>query len=1006
MANSILVLISLVISNGMAVGSADVGPGSLGGQDLHLTCPVLTVCREPQANFSHVMLLENGATIQIGDNLISSQNAVISLQPQQSDDPTVRMTYLAKVYIEGQINIQKGRKARTTAIQHFIVEGADVLITQFLVTGEVFAVADVQQEIACEQLFANDLYVRAADALVKMPAGPQIPESAMVPDVNPRAVGRAEAMAKVPVPGTDGSVSSSSSEEDAQTVKYPVHLSAVWEQSPLIEKRPTSDGREVITASGRFYVWQRRSEDQMVEFLADNLVIFFEKGQFEIDQAGETGNQIGLGDPQSVYLMGNIVMTEGERTIRADEIYYDFINKRALVVNASMRVFDEKRGFPIYVRADRLGQVSEHIFEAKNVQLTTSEFYFPQTSLNASKMVLIKDQAIDGYVRTAEAEGDVGTRYEGRLHDVNAKYGDFSFFSWKKMTTNFKRPDIPLRKIRFGNDSEYGTSVETRWHLARLLGLKDPPWLESQLAVDYFSKRGVGGGVEAEYETDEAKGSLVGYIMTDRGEDDLGRVSDRRNIDSGKDVRGRFGFRHRQYLPDDWQLVAEVGYLSDKNFLEWMYRDEFNTGKGQETLLHLKKLRDNWAFSILGKVRINDFETMTEELPSIEYHLKGQSFWDHQLTWYSDSQIARFRERLDDDASASKQASWTGDDFYMFGYTRNEVDLPLTWDTVKVVPFVAGTYGYEDGQGFALDISGNPTDREDQVFLGEVGLRASTMYWKENSHVRSRLWDLNGIRHIVTPYVEAVTYEASDESVDMRDTVHLGVLQRWQTHRGSEENVRSLDWIRLNVEGTWVSDDADESIGSPSTYGPAAFIYNDPSIPLLLRRQDNYYGLVRDTIHSEFAWRVTDTLSVLSDVNYDIDDGHIQQFNAGVSRYVYPDISYYVGTRYLRPVIVQDAGDGIYEEGSNSFVTAITYRLTPRYLATFSQEYNFDFGKSVRSDLTLIRQYHRMFYALTVSVDESLKRNAVMFSIWPQGVDELALGSRKYTGLTGARMED
>jgi hypothetical protein len=29
-----------------------------------------------------------------------------------------------------------------------------------------------------------------------------------------------------------------------------------------------------------------------------------------------------------------------------------------------------------------------------------------------------------------------------------------------------------------------------------------------------------------------------------------------------------------------------------------------------------------------------------------------------------------------------------------------------------------------------------------------------------------------------------------------------------------------------------------------------------------------------------------------------------------------------------------------------------------------------------------------------------------MFSIWPQGVDELAVGSRQYTGLTGAQKED
>jgi hypothetical protein len=439
-----------------------------------------------------------------------------------------------------------------------------------------------------------------------------------------------------------------------------------------------------------------------------------------------------------------------------------------------------------------------------------------------------------------------------------------------------------------------------------------------------------------------------------------------------------------------------------------MYRDEFYNDKGQETLVYLKRLRDNWAFSILGKVRINDFETMTEELPSIEYHLKGQSFWDHRLTYYSDTQVARFRNRFDEDASPGPQDT---SDFYSFAFTRNEVDLPLTLETIKLVPYVAGSFGYEDNYGYQTTLDGRTVSGEDDVFLGEAGLRASTMFWSEDPTIRSSLWDLNGIRHLVTPYVEAVAYEPSDDVVDMRDAVHVGLSQRWQTHRGSEENQRTLDWMRLDLESTWVGDDADSSIGPYQTYGPASFVYNDPSIPFLLRRDDGYFSMARDTINGDYLWRVSDTFSLLSDFNYDVDSGNIQQFDVGVSRYVYPDISYYVGTRYLRPVLlpVDKNNDNIneyYEKGSNSFVTAMTYRLSPRYVATFSQEYNFDFGKAIRSDLTIVRQYHRLFYALSFSFDESLDRNAVLFSIWPQGVKELAAGSRKHVGLTGTQLEN
>ena len=1023
MANSILALLSLVICSGFAAADPQRQGLSLAGQDLHIVAPTMMTCSDPMQDWSQAILLDGGVSIQVGDNLLSGRSAVIWLQPQGIEQATygIGKAYLARVYVEGDVSVQRGKKSRATPIQHFVVEGAEVLVTQFRVTGEVFASADSQEQITAAYLADYEIYGRGLEAARQIPSGPAVRASAMVPNVADTIASPGSKLSNKPKKPSSVAIdkqlkqASSPKESSSAESEFPVHLSALWEPIPQVRRTLMPDGQEVYTASGRFYIWQKRSDDQVIEFMADNLVVFSQPGRFSLQQ--QSGNQIGMGKIGSVYLSGNIVMTEGERTIRADEIYYDFVNQRALVANASLRMFDEDRGMPIYLRAKKLGQVSKDIFEAADVQLTSSEFYLPQMSLNASKMVLLTGEALEQHYRLKK-RADTASEYEGRLVDVDARYGTVPFFSWSKMTTNFARPDLPLKRITAGHDDEFGTSVETTWHLARLLGLRDPKWLESELAMDYYSKRGVGVGVNAEYETDDARGSLVGYVMNDRGEDDLSRY--RKDIDPDKDVRGRFSFRHRQYLPEDWQLTLETGYVSDRNFLEWKYRDEHFNDKGQETLIYLKRLRDNWAFSILGKVRINDFETVTEELPSVEYHLKGQSFWDHRLTFYSDTQVARFRERFDEDPPNPPLVPnpQHTSDFYTYAFTRNEVDMPLAWETIKFVPFVAGSYSYEDNYGYQKELDGTQAvEGEDNVFLGEAGLRASTMFWKEDPFFRSAMWDLNGMRHIVTPYAEAVMYEANEDTADMRDALHLGLLQRWQTHRGSEENRRSLDWMRLDLETTWLSDDADSSV-SPyedtlghQTYGPAGFVYNDPSIPFLLRRNDNYYGMARDTLNGEYVWRVSDTFSLLSDFNYDIDDGHVQQLNVGVSRFVYPDISYYVGTRYLRPVIIpvdkNNDGTAEYnEEGSNSFVTAITYRLSPRYVATFSQEYNFDFGEAIRSDLTVVRQYHRMFYAVSVSFDDSLDRNAVMFSIWPQGVKELAVGSRSHAGLTGSHWED
>ena len=57
---------------------------------------------------------------------------------------------------------------------------------------------------------------------------------------------------------------------------------------------------------------------------------------------------------------------------------------------------------------------------------------------------------------------------------------------------------------------------------------------------------------------------------------------------------------------------------------------------------------------------------------------------------------------------------------------------------------------------------------------------------------------------------------------------------------------------------------------------------------------------------------------------------------------------------------------------------AATYRLDPRYTLVFAEQYDFDYGAGIQSDITLIRKYHRMNLALTVSADESLDEERVV----------------------------
>jgi hypothetical protein len=153
-------------------------------------------------------------------------------------------------------------------------------------------------------------------------------------------------------------------------------------------------------------------------------------------------------------------------------------------------------------------------------------------------------------------------------------------------------------------------------------------------------------------------------------------------------------------------------------------------------------------------------------------------------------------------------------------------------------------------------------------------------------------------------------------------------------------------------------------------------------------------GPKRTHLAGDYNWRVTDTTSALADGYYDTANGQIEQYDIGVVHMRYADLSYYVGTRYLRNVEILD-------RGSNCVIGAVTYVLDPRYTLVLAQQYDFDYGTNLTSEVTVLRKYHRAICGLTFSADESLDRQSVIFNIWSEGTKEVGIGSRRYMGLVG-----
>ncbi|NQV33650.1 MAG: LPS assembly protein LptD [Phycisphaeraceae bacterium] len=772
---------------------------------------------------------------------------------------------------------------------------------------------------------------------------------------------------------------------------FPINMMPVNQASTEVKMGLLPDSQKTcLTLLGRMYLWWK-VDAFTVELQADNLVVFLSEAFHEdaewYKKIASFEDAIQSGIVEGIYLSGDVVMAEGARSIRSSEMFYDIKNRKALAVNAVLRTYDETRHIPVYVRAEKLQMVAQNVFRADDVTLTTSEFYVPQISLNVARVVITDTVTVD------EMTGQVTDHdFDAEMKDVRVKAGELTVLRWPGMRSNLERPDVPIKSLSIGNGGIWGTSVETEWYLSRVLGLKEPKDTDATLAVDYFDKRGPGVGVDIDYLRDNYFGRIQGYLIEDHGQDRLGRIASRRNLQPPHDERGQFRLQHRQFLQNDWQVTTEFSYLSDRNYLEQFDRSEFEQDKEQETLVHMKRSQDNKAFAITSKYRINEFVSQVEEQPSTEFHWTGQSLFEDKFTFYSDSQVGRFRSQFDQDTTPAGSSK-----FYTLAMTRNELDMPIRLKRSKLVPFVAGNAGFEDEDAFYTTVQNQTVESHEAVWFGEAGLRfALDPIWRAYPEVQSQFWDLNQMRHVIEPYAVTVSYWEEEAVAQQRDVLNVGATQRWQTKRGVGNKQRTVDWLRWDLNATWVNE------ASEQWNGPSHMMWNRPLVPIRQaytsvvpgqdRRTSDFYGATRNYLGTDLVWRISDSTAILGDCYFDSAAGVVRQTQWGISHLRWPDLNLYLGSSYLRDVQNSEG-----QVGTHALTFSALYKLDPRYAMVLSHQYDTDYGASIRSELTLLRKYHRLNYGLTFRVDESLDTSSVVFSLWPEGIQELGMG--RYAGV-------
>ncbi|MEA3211486.1 MAG: LPS-assembly protein [Chthoniobacter sp.] len=404
--------------------------------------------------------------------------------------------------------------------------------------------------------------------------------------------------------------------------------------------------------------------------------------------------------------------------------------------------------------------------------------------------------------------------------------------------------------------------------------------MSGKIRLDLFSERGIGLGFEARWqeggavaadsnltsvtetnsqaEERERKhgkgwGRFRSYIIDDANPGTNKTALAREGIDS---TRYRVSLQDRTYWTEDIYSSIDINKLSDRRFLQDFAPGEFRQNPNPDNAVSLVKWNENYTLSLLARKQINEDFDGTERLPEGALDVKRQPIFGKSGLFYEGETSAGYLKRnFADDSLFPDYETFRADTFHQIsrpgtyggwlslvprvsvrgtyyqdgGFTEQVVRTVETEndviDPVTGLPEIDPATGQKKTTKTSVTTTSEKLRLEGSVFRPVVnaGLEASFKFSKAYDGVQSRALGLDGLRHVVQPYMNAsFTYTGEDpdhilqfdrlnrstqlppvdfpqfnsiDSIDNWSVVRLGLRNRLQTRR---DNL-TFSWLELNT---------------------------------------------------------------------------------------------------------------------------------------------------------------------------------------------------------------
>jgi len=705
------------------------------------------------------------------------------------------------------------------------------------------------------------------------------------------------------------------------------------------------------------------------------------------------------------YLSGNVEIRQqnpkGSHVIRADQVYYDVAHDVAVAMRADLEYKEPRLPDPVHMHAEELLKLSPTQYKGLKAEVFSSRLPSdPGLKVYVSEATLeeksIERRSIFGipFLNRTTGEPDIEEQrfFDGR--NAILEFEKIPIFYLPFIRGDANDPLGPLESVNLDYNRIYGARIGATFNVYDLLGMDPVPNTRWRFDTDYLSNRGPALGTEYDYSGKSfltlpatLTGLVKGYGIYDKGVDILGGD---RTGEPHTDWRGRLLWRQNvQDLPEDFTLQTQVSWLSDKNFLEQYYKNEFDSDLNQETFSYLKQQRDNWAWTTLIEERDRAWVTETSWLPRADGYLIGQSFFD-LLTYNAHASAGYARLRPTSVAPPLIDATDETDNTGRLDLMQ-EISLPFSLGAFRLVPYALLDLTY-----YSSDLEGNNVGR---VYEGG-GLRASIPFSRLFPDVKSDLLNLDGIYHKIVfsanyfiahsdvpytrlPQLDRLNDDATDQAlrditpqqpalnpthgtflatsplfdpqiyaiqqlvdnrIDTLDTIEVfqfDMRQRWQTKRGYPGQEHIVDWMTLDLSGSYFPNPERDNFGQDFAF-----------------------------LQYDWIWNIGDRTALVSSGWYDPIQNGPRVFDIGAILNRPDRTSFYLGYREIDPL------------NSQAVTGAVTYIFSPKYAMTASATYDFGVKTEVTS-LILTRMGSDLQVSFGINYNSILNTFGVAFEIVP-----------------------